>query len=78
MSNTTATKHAALWTKPYHGVQHLGRANDPRWVTLTDIGSMVEVTFWTAGCGFHPEQADFDTLAEAMAAGERFVSEARH
>lgn len=72
MSNTTATRPA--WSKPFHGVRHLGRTTDARWVTLTECGAMVEATFWFRGCGLSPDHADFDTLAEAIAAAESYVA----
>jgi hypothetical protein len=62
---------AGTWTKPFHGVQHLG--DRPRWVTVTDRGSFGELTRWYPGCGYNPLQSMHPTADAARAAGERWM-----
>jgi hypothetical protein len=63
------------WTKPYHGVQHLGRIADARWATVVAWDSYAELTCWYRGCGFVSVPLHmFDTVEEARTAGEQWVA----
>lgn len=69
------TFYERMWSKPYCGVSHLGEIADLRWATITQWDSFVELTRWLKGS--RPIESTFDTLAEAKAAGEGWVAEAR-
>jgi hypothetical protein len=63
-----------LWTKPFHGVQHLGTLGDMRWATVTDYGSFAELTHWARGVGITGNpQSRHDSAEQARQAGERWV-----
>lgn len=66
MSNLT-------WTKPYCDTTHLGTLGAVRWATVTDYGSLAELTKWFQGCGLSPNGATYDTVEQAKAAGEAWV-----
>jgi hypothetical protein len=64
---------SVTWTRPFYGIQHTRQRINGRWATVTEWESCVELDGWYEGCGFNPYGARFDTLAEARAAGERWV-----
>ncbi len=66
-----------MWTTPYLGYQHLLEqpTSNGRWATVDDRGSYVELSGWYKGCGFSPYDATFDTIEEARAAGEKWVTQ---
>ena len=62
------------WTRPHHGVRHHGvYGTKTRWATVEDRDSFTTLLCWFPGCGFNPATHDYDTIAEAMVAGEAFV-----
>ena len=63
-----STAAAADWTKPFHGMQHLGTGN--RWATVTNYGSSAELTCWFPGCGFRPDVTTHTDADRARQAGE--------
>lgn len=71
-----STPSAPAWSKPYHGVQHLG-CYGPRnhWCTVEDYGTFADLSCWFPGCGFYPKHSKHSTAAEARAAGERYLAE---
>lgn len=63
------------WTRPYHGIQHLGQPRDRRWATVTDWGDSAELVRWWLGCGFvEPTVEHFPSIDDARKAGEAWVS----
>lgn len=67
-SAQSASALTAGWTKPFHGVQHLGADN--RWATVTDRGSSADLTCWFPGCGFRLEVSTHTDAEKARRAGE--------
>lgn len=65
---------SANWTKPYYGVQHLGRATDGYWLTVSDYGSFAELLKWFPGCKLSPMEETHDTAEAARGAGEAWLS----
>lgn len=66
-----------LWSKPHHGVQHLGRASDRRWATVEEYSPAFAVlTKWLQGHFWESETVNFDSAAEARTAGEAWVERA--
>lgn len=69
---------SAQWTKPFHGVQHLGQepgafSLGKRWASVCDWGTWADLRQWFPGCGFSPIEKTFDNVKEARKAGERWV-----
>ena len=75
MTSLCEASSSSAWSKPYYGVSHLGQLADDRWATITDYSSFVELTGWFRSCGTRPNEATFDTVEQAKAAGERWVSQ---
>lgn len=72
-----ATTHHA-WTKPFHGVQHLGEFGTQRfWCTVNDYGSFAELLRWTPGCQFSPMRSTHLSAANARAVGEGWLDDIR-
>lgn len=66
------------WTTPFCGVQHLGAfSTQYPWATVDDRGSFATLSKWHPGCGFSPENIDFDNAAKARAAGSRWLNTQR-
>lgn len=63
------------WTKPYHGVQHLGELGDLYKCSIDDSGTFAILCKWYPGCGFCPIEEQHPTAAEARAAGEKWLEE---
>lgn len=63
------------WTKPFHGVQHLGEYHDRFWCTVCDYDTFAELSRWTPGCGFSPMNSTHLTAANARAVGEEWLTE---
>ncbi len=63
------------WSKPYCGVSHCGALADYRRATVDDRGSFVILSKWWQGCGFSPNEATFDSVTAAKAAGERWITQ---
>lgn len=61
------------WTKPYYGVTHCGALGDRRSATVSDYGSFAVLSEIWHGCGFSPNQRQFDTVEEAKEAGELWI-----
>lgn len=60
------------WTKPFHGVTHLGTG---KWrLTITDRGSFADLSQWYPGCGFSPLSTVHDSVADAKAIGEQWLA----
>lgn len=70
----TATTTAAKWTKPFHGVQHLGSGKpSDYWITVEDRNTFAKLLRWFPGCGFSPQESIHDSVAKAKAAGEKWM-----
>lgn len=64
----------ANWSKPFHGVQHLGRVSDLYWSTVEDYGSFAVLSKWFPGCAFNPMEETFDTADQARTVGETWIA----
>jgi hypothetical protein len=65
LSNKAPTTY---WTKPFHGIQHLGTGD--RWVTVEDKGCIAQLVCWFPGCGFRPDVTTHTDAETARQAGE--------
>ena len=61
-----------MWSEPYFGVTHLGAGSEERWATVEMHGTVHVLTRWERGRLFGSQQEDFDDIAAAKAAGERW------
>lgn len=69
---------AQEWTKPFHGVQHLGDPSKGKsWVTVNDYGTFAELLCWFPGCQFGPLQSQHDSAEAARAEGEKWLAQQR-
>lgn len=67
----------ASWTKPYCGVQHLGKLDCESGyrATITQYKKFTLLHKWYPDCGFHPIEETFDAVQEARVAAEKYVTE---
>lgn len=61
----------STWTKPFHGVTHLG--DKPSRVSVTDRGTWAELMCWYPGCGFSPLRSHHDSAEIAKTLGEQWL-----
>lgn len=61
---------SANWSKPFHGIQHLGGLKRGFQVSVTDCGSFAECDVFVPGCGFNATETKHDTVELARAHGE--------
>lgn len=69
------------WTKPFYGVQHVGRASlDPfsLGATVVDCETWFELTCWNPTNIWQSSQYMFETLDKATKAGEKYIKTGIH
>ncbi|MEO1354467.1 MAG: hypothetical protein AAFW48_01575 [Pseudomonadota bacterium] len=64
----SAKAPARSWTKPFHGIQHLGAGD--RWATVEDKGCVAHLVCWFPGCGFRPDVTTHTDAEKTRQAGE--------
>jgi len=63
------------WTKPFHGLQHLGELKDPKRVSVQQIADRADLHKWYEGCGFSPIVESHPTVTAAKAEGEKWLNQ---
>ena len=64
------------WSKPFHGLTHLGESSDRRRVSVQAFSDgRAELFKWYEGCGFSPITEMHDSVELAKAEGERWINE---
>lgn len=62
------------WTTPYCGVTHLESSDKRYRATVRDHKSFATLAMWVPGCGFSPEERQFDSVDVAKLEGEQWLT----
>lgn len=67
----------SVWTKPYHGVQHLNGLRSGFQITVNDRDGFAECLVFLPGHGFNAKSTQHADAAEARAYGEKQAADLR-
>lgn len=62
------------WSPSHYDVQHLGKAGDERWCTVSGTGPWVLLLRYFPGCGLKPLESTHEHLFVAKSLAEQWVN----
>ncbi len=64
------------WTKEYCGVYHLGTFSPQEtWLTVVRHNNSATLLEWYPGCKFSPKETPYNSVEDAMRAGESILAQ---